>query len=410
MSRLADTFLLPLFMKGKFGILMVIAVFCLPGTIFGEAGSSVSAIAEKLDRLDSFAASVKYAVALPMVEDDVVYKLEIATSANPADQLLGTDYLIEWQLPVESGTSEGFTAYFNGHHYRYRDHRLQENHYLWDSIPFRTAAGGIQRNGQFVNLLPFSLASQLREIAADTTYTLTLSSGTAEGATADIVKASRHINGLESQQMEWAFDHQSGRPLKLSILYNPGMLGEQEVNAVYDYSPKAGLEAVGSEEALMARYPDVFEKYRVSNYTVENLRGLPLPGFALPTTTRERYLHNKGDRFPSPVIIAVLDPDVASTESTISTLRDTIDKLPRQTSLLLMFTTNDIDRIEPLTGTTSRPGETLLTSPAPFIRDCGINAYPTILLCNSDATVAGVLLGASSSLADDLLQGAALLR
>ena len=95
MSRLADTFLLPLFMKGKFGILMVIAVFCLPGRIFGEAGSSVSAIADKLDNLDPFAASVRYAVALPMVEDDVVYKLEIATSANPADQLLGTDYLVE---------------------------------------------------------------------------------------------------------------------------------------------------------------------------------------------------------------------------------------------------------------------------------------------------------------------------
>lgn len=159
----------------------------------------------------------------------------------------------------------------------------------------------------------------------------------------------------------------------------------------------------------MARYPEVFEKYRVSNYTVENLRGVALPGFALPTPTRERYLHNKGESFPSPTIIAVLDPDVASTPSVITILRETIDYLPRQTGLILMFTGNDIDRIEPLTGS-ARPGEVVLTSATPFIRDCGINAYPTIILCNSSATVADVILGARASLADDLLQGAALLK
>ena len=388
---------------------MVIAVFCLPGRMFGEAGSSVLPVADRLDSIGEYAADVRYAVSLPMVEDDVVYTLRLATSPEPSDRLLGTDYLIEWQLPVESGTSEGFTAYFDGHHYRYRDHRLQENHFLWDSIPFNTSSGGIQRNGQFVDLLPFSLAAQLRGMATDSTYTLAFSEGTAEGCRADIIRATRRINGLESQQMEMAFDHSSGKPLKLSVLYNPGLLGEQEVNATYSYSPVPGIEAISSEESLMARYPEVFEKYRVSNYTVENLRGLPLPGFALLTTTRERHLHNKGDRFASPTIIAVLDPDVASAASTIATLRGTIDKLPRQTGLLMMFTSNDIDRIEPLTGEI-RPGEVAITSARPFIRDCGINAYPTLILCNSDGTVADVILGSSASLADDLLQSGALLK
>lgn len=388
---------------------MVIAVFCLPGVASGETGSSVLSLADKLDSIGHFAASVRYAVSLPMVDDDVVYSLDLATSPDPGNPLLGTDYLIDWKLPVESGTSEGFTAYFNGHHYRYRDHRLQENHFQWDSIPFLTSAGGIQRNGQFVNLLPFSLARQLREMEADSTYTVILSTGTAEGKPADILRASRHINGLESQQIELALDSPSGLPLKISVLYNPGLLGEQEVNATYNYSPSPDIEAVTSEEALMARYPEVFEKYRVSNYTVENLRGVALPGFALPTPTRERYLHNKGESFPSPTIIAVLDPDVASTPSVITILRETIDYLPRQTGLILMFTGNDIDRIEPLTGS-ARPGEVVLTSATPFIRDCGINAYPTIILCNSSATVADVILGARASLADDLLQGAALLK
>lgn len=388
---------------------MVIAALCLPGEMHGEAGPGVLSVADRLDSIGSFEATIRYAVALPMADDDVVYTIDAATSDNPADKLLGKDYIIDWQLPVESGISSGFTAYFDGHHYRYRDHRLQENHYTWDSIPFRTQAGGIQRNGQFVNLLPFSLAQQLRAMATDTTYTATLSQGVAEGRDADIIRARRYVNGLESQQWELAIDRSEGTPLKLSILYNPGMLGEQEVNATYSYSPAPAVKAVASEEALMARYPDVFEKYRVSNYSVESLRGLPLPGFALPTLTRERYLYHKGEAFTTPVIIAVLDPAVASTPGVIATLRSTIDRLPRQTSLIMMFSSNDIDTIEPLTGQ-PRIGEVILTSATPFIRDCGINAYPTFILCDSTGIVSGVILGTSSTLPDDLLQGAALLK
>lgn len=388
---------------------MVIAALCLPGQMHGEAGPGVLSVAQRLDSVDSFAATIRYAVALPMADDDVVYTIGAATSDNPTDRLLGKNYIIDWQLPVESGISSGFTAYFDGHHYRYRDHRLQENHYTWDSIPFRTQAGGIQRNGQFVNLLPFSLARQLRDMASDSTYTAALTQGVAEGRDAYIIRARRYVNGLESQQWELAVDRSEGLPLKLSILYNPGMLGEQEVNATYDYSPTPQVKAVASEEALMARYPEVFEKYRVSNYSVENLRGLPLPGFALPTITRERYLHQKGDAFPSPVIVAVLDPNVATTPDVIATLRATIDRLPGQTSLIMMFSSNDIDSIEPLTGQ-PRLGEVILTSATPFTRDCGINAYPTFLLCDSAGIVSGVILGTASTLSDDLLQGAALLK
>ena len=387
---------------------MVIAGLCIPGKCLGDAGPGISQLAARLDSLADYAATIHYAVALPMADDEVVYRLQVATSPNAADRLLGENYLIDWELPIESGESRGFTAYFDGHHYRYRDHRLQENHYLWDSIPFRTNAGGIQRNGQFVNLLPFSLSGQLRSMAADSTWTVSLVKGISERREADIVKAKRHINGMESQQFELAVDRVAGMPLNLSILYNPGMLGEQEVNARYEYDIP-GVKAISSEQVLMARYPEVFEKYRVSNYSVENLRGLPLPGFALPTTTRERYLYQKGDRFSSPTIIAVLDPGVASTGQMIKTLRDTVDKLTRQTSLIMMFNSNDVDRIEPLTGQ-PRMGETLLTSATPFIRDCGINAYPTLLLCDSSGTVSAVILGTASTLADDLLQAAALLK
>lgn len=383
---------------------MVIAVVCLPGVMSAETGFGLCKLADRIDSITPYSAHVSYAVALPMADDDIVYQLDIATSRNPSDPLLGYNYLIDWQLPVETGISEGFTAYFDGHHYRYRDHRLQENHFQWDSIPFISSAGGIQRNGQFVDLLPENLALQLREMATDTTYSVTLT----DNSRSIDVRGSRRVNGYESRQIEMLFDH-DGLPLKYSVLYNPGMLGEQEVNATYNYTLTPAIEAVTNEEDLMARYPEIFGKYRVSNYSVENLRGLPLPAFALPTLTRERYQHPKGQPFTSPAIIAVLDPMVASTPSTIATLRATVDTLPRQTLLIMIFASNDTDTIESLTAP-ERPGEVILTSGAPFIRDCGINAYPTILLCNSDATVAYVTLGISSSLADDLTQGGALLK
>lgn len=412
-------------MKGNFELLMVIAAVCLPGKVSGEADANfisgstpaqtATAIAARLDNMEPWSAEIKYAVALPMADDDVVYTLQAATSANPADRLLGHNYIIDWELPAESGTSEGFTAYFDGHCYRYRDHRLLEYHHQWDSIPFHTAAGGVQRNGQFVNLLPFSIAGQLRSFTTDSTYTIACSQSIVESRKATLLKISRHINGVESQQIEMAFDNDNGRPLKCSFLFNPGMLGEQEVTASYIYPDRkqsaggASLEAVSSEEELLARYPDVFSKYRVSNFSLENLRGLPLPGFALPTPTRERYLYQKGARFTDPTIIAVLDPQVASTRQTIDILRQTVANLPRQTSLIMMFTTNDTDLIEPLTGE-AHPGETVLTSATPFIRDCGINAYPTIILCNSAGTVSDVMLGYRNSLAEDLLQAAMMLK
>ena len=65
--------------------------------------------------------------------------------------------------------------------------------------------------------------------------------------------------------------------------------------------------APAAEEEIIALYPTIFDRYRTSNYSVETLRGEPMPGFALPTLTGERYMRNKGDRFPNPTVVALLD-------------------------------------------------------------------------------------------------------
>ena len=131
---------------------MVISAPCLPDGLSAET-SPLSDIASRLDSTGGFSADITYSVSLPMAEDDIVYTLRVSSAPEPGDPLLGENYIID------------------------RDHRLMEHHYQWDSIPFLTPDGGIQRNGQFLDLLPRSLARQLRSMARDTTFTVTVTPG-----------------------------------------------------------------------------------------------------------------------------------------------------------------------------------------------------------------------------------------
>lgn len=414
-------------MIGKFEFIMI-AVLGLPVLCHGETRCCISAatapgakftteqaraaLTEEINALRalrSFDATVDYAVSLPMADDDVIYKIALASEKAPADSLLGYNYIVDWSLPGRGENASGFSAYFDGHYYNYRDHRLREYHYKWDSLPFLTDAGGVQRNAQFVDLFPFEMADRLAAMESDSTYTVNVAQSSVDGQKVTVLKVVRIINSLECLRQEYSFAGADGLPLKISSLFNPGMLGEQEVMVRYNYPDIVVPEVPGNEEMLRARYPEMFDRYRESNYSVENLRGTPVPGFALPTTTGERYTYHKGDRFPSPVIIAVLDPSVATTGATVATLRGVADRLPRQTTLILMFASSDIDAVEEIAGTL-RQGEAHLVSAKPFVRDCGITAYPTVILVGSDGTVEDVKIGTSDSMTEDLLQAGALLR
>ena len=404
-------------MNGKFKFLLMITSLVFPGRMAGENGSLFSAeparaflsAADCLDRAGRYSGEVKYSVALPMADDDVVYNIRLSSADCPSDTLLGFSYLIDWQLPVNEGadTVAGFTDYYPGHLYIYRDRRLREYHHDWDSIPFGGKSGGVQRSGQFVDLFPRIIAARLREMASDSTYTLSVARGNVEGAPALLLKARRILNGQECLQSEYSLDPSTLMPLRISSLFNPGMLGEQEVTALYGASSLPAPPA--AEEEIIALYPTIFDRYRTSNYSVETLRGEPMPGFALPTLTGERYMRNKGDRFPNPTVVALLDPDVDTTAETVALLRRALDRLPSQTDLIFAFKSSDIDTVEALTGRL-RPGEICLLSAAPLVRSTGANAFPAILLCDADGTVSSVILGFSSTLADNLTSSAALLK
>lgn len=375
---------------------------------------TVEALVRKLETLTPFSADVTYDVSLPMLDDDVVYSIKVASERADGDSLSGTDYLIRWRLPAREGgeVSEGFLAYFDGHHYRYRDNRLQEYHFDWDSIPFLTAGGGVQRNGQFVELLPQSIAGELRSMIDSDDYAVGYEPvAVRDGRAVSVVTASQNVRGFTGRNYRLTVDRATGRPLCIDNEYNPGQISEQSVNIAYDYYADGGgeMSAVTSEEELMAMYPEVFEKFRESNYRIENMRGLPLPSFSLPTLTGERYTRHRGEGFKAPAVVAIIDPQVASAAETVAALRGVAARMPRDIDLVFAFMGSNTDEIEAVAGVPVY-GEADLISAKSLARDCGTSVYPTVLVVDPSGIVVNVLLGFNNSLAEDVIQTLALVK
>jgi len=376
-----------------------------------QARPAIENVIGHMEKLSPFAADASYTVSLPMTENDVIYNLELASQTAPADTLSDIDYLIRWTLPHEGTESNGFLAYFDGHHYRFRDNRLQEYHFGWDSIPFLTATGRVQKSGQFVDLLPQSVAADLRGMLSSDNYTMTIdTTATLRGKSVSRISATQDVQGYVGRVYNLYTDNATGLPLRIDNEFNPGQISEQSVTVEYSYpAHDASLRAVTSEAELMELYPEVFEKYRESNYRIENMRGLPMPAFSLPTLTGERYSRQKGDPFKAPAIIAVIDPKVASAAATVEALRKVQDNMPRQIDLIFAFMGSNTDMVEEIVGTPAY-GETDLISAKSLARDCGTAVYPTILIIEPSGIITNVILGFNNSLEQDVIQSLALVK
>lgn len=387
---------------------MVIAALFPSGLTAGGKCSNIGELAARLEAVPAFQATVSYAVSLPQADDDIVYTVDLLSARAENDRLSPVDYLIKWTLPTSETVSEGFLSYSKGSHYRYRDHRLQEYHFQWDSIPFQTRGGGVQATGQFVDLLPQSLASQLRAMAADSTFTLKFYADTlVSGEHATVVRGTQNVRGYDGRYFTLIADPATGLPRRIVNEFNPGQVSEQEVNATFTY-PADGATAPlpDGEEELMAIFPEIFEKYRESNYRVENLRGLPMPQISLPTTTGERYTHHKGDRFEFPTVIALLDPTVGSVGDTVAALRKASASLPMQNTLVMAFVTSNTDMIEEIVPE-SRDNERLLMSARGLARDCGANDFPVVIIAGRDGVIEETVLGFNPNLAESVIQAVA---
>lgn len=386
----------------KLSLLPVIAAFCP----LSMPAQGLDGIITRLRATDCFQATADYAVELPQAIDDVVYTVKLSARANGGDPLSPADYLIDWFVPVESGTSSGFSAYFNGHHYRYRDERLLEYHVAADSLPFLAqhrgpaSIPGVQRSAQFVTLLPHFIADELEAAAANPDYKITV------GAAAGRITVSAELitEGYLCSEFRYTFDSATGRPLTLTANYNPGAMTEQTLSVSYVYPPSAPECQPLTEERLISLYPREFEQFRESTFAIDNIPGKHLPAFSLPTPDARRITRHTGDEFPSPVIVVLLDPDSKLTGRLMADIRSAVDKLAAEVAVLWAFSGNRTDDIEPLLDS-SRPEESAAMSAGPLARDCGAPVLPVTLVCRPDATIHKVIVGYNNNMTADVIEG-----
>lgn len=349
-----------------------------------------------IDRLDSvagYAAEVRYAVTLPQAEDDVVYSVGI-------DQPVADNYLIQWSVDTPSGVNDGFTAWFDGHFYNYRNRRLREYHTEWDPAPL-TGDRAVQHTVQFAQFVPGEIAREFRAMAADTArYHI-------DTALPHELRIKRMAGDQVDAEMTWRFDPGTGLPAEFSAEYNPGALAEQLVHAVY--SPRqATVDSQLSEQWLIDRYPQVFENYRQSNFAIESMPGQQLPPFSLPLTFSdrgERLTRQPASTFDAPAaVVVLLDADAALTPQLVEQVRSAAARVPVDSEIIYAFAGRDPEANRAALSGKLLPGETAVSGARRLAADCGAASLPVVMVCDRLATVKYVTVGLNNQLAADVMK------
>lgn len=370
----------------------------------GISAQGIDHIIKALESSRDYHADATVSVQLPQ-GDDVNYRVSLWATPSAPDTLAPCRYLIEWELPDRENVSTGFTSYADGHMFRHSGTRLQEYHYDWDSIPFLIGGtrSGVQRNAQFTNLLPQFIAEQLTEIKSKPEWTYTFSPDTInQGRKAAVIQATLTVNGVTGRKATYIFDPETSMPRMIETENNPSTISEQ-VLVIKFGDPVAEPFPAIAEADLADRYPEVFDTCRESNFSVETLRGKPLPSFSLPTTTGERYTYQKGNPLRAATIVALLDPSTATNAETVEALRSAVSMLPQAADLVFAFTSTDIDGAESAVGPINE-GEHLLTSARGMARDCGVTSFPTLIIAGRDGTVKDIVIGFNKNLSTVVIE------
>lgn len=398
-----------LFMNGKLRLfLAILSVY--PLTVQSQG---IDSVISSLKNVDDFKAQVDYSVLMSL-QDDVNYRLDLQQWKAAGDTLSPCDYLVEWKSVDNENAPHGFAAYFDGNLYNFRGDRLIEYHYELDPAVFSSrgkgpaALPGIQRRMQFAEFLPAFLAEQLSEIAQNPDCTYRLTADTIIGGQKCVSIEGRLVmSGETLKEFRFHIDPVTGNPISVSFENNPGALAEQSITATYTYPEDSGRYIDGklSEETLRERYPDTFDRFRESSFAIEKLPGQRMPAFALPTTKGERVVHLLGDKFRSPTLIAILDPQGGFTAPTVESLRGAVDTLPFNAEIIWAFVSNNIDEIEEIIPS-PRIGEQTLMSAKPLARDCGASLLPVIIYCGADGVVSDIAVGYNKELGSVVIQKA----
>lgn len=372
-------------------------------------------IASTLTGMTGYVSNAHFEVLLPQAAEPVEYDVALQSDATPADTLSPCRYLIAWKTLTAAKPTEGFSAYYDGNHYRYRNHRLQEYHAKVSPDPFMPTGpeyrskSGVQSTAQFADMLPQFIGQRIKEMTEDSSYLYSVHPDTlVSGKRRLVVDGVKRGNGYDVMRYSYIFDRETLLPLLTEIENSPGSISEQLVTITYSYPDEAQTMEI-SEEGLMERWPEVFERYRESTFRSENLVNTMLPTFSCQKLgDTERYTHNINDRFSSPVIIVALDPGVSTTAQTITDIRHAVDMAPMQLQILWVFGSNRAEEIQSIVGEL-RQGENVLISANSFLRNCGITLYPTIILADSTSKVTDVIPGFNNDTGMIVLQKAMLL-
>lgn len=373
-------------------------------------------IAVRLNTLPQYLADAHFEVLLPQASEPVEYDVTLQSEATPADTLSPCRYAIIWRTLSAAEPSEGFSAYYNGNHYRFRNHRLQEYHAQSSIEPFmptgpeKRSKSGVQSTAQFADLLPQFVGQRIYEMIQDSSYIFEIHPDTLiQGERRLVIDGVKRGRGYDVMRYCYVFDKETLHPIQTEIENSPGSISEQIVTITY--RPTDAIQPVDiTEEGLMERWPEAFERYRESTFRSENLVGTMLPSFACQRLdATERYTHNINEKFSTPVIIVALDPAVDTTVRTIADVRQAVDMVPMELEVLWVFRSNNAEEISEAMGHL-RHGETVLISANSLLRNCGITLYPTIILVDSSAKVTDVIPGFNNETGMVVLQKTMLLK
>lgn len=360
---------------------------------FSVVAGNYDDITERLRAPRYLEGEVTYEVYLPTSADPVVYTIRLMTHNNP-DSLSPSDYLISWELPRNGKVSSGFSSYNDGDHFRFRDTRLQEYHFAEDPLPFTGTGGGVQRNAQFVDLLPAFIAETLDRFDTDSTYVAKRKG--------NVVSAVRRVKGYDSAEYQYTFNDSTSLPEQLEIVYNPAAISEQTVTATYRWFNDATPKPAFTEDALMEEFKEAFTRFRQSNFRAENLKGSNLPTFSYNNTDGRRITHTRGESdLSGPLIMAFVDNKVAGTPDFIRGILDVAKNSAVSVEPVFIFNEGVVPDDFSGNSANGAPG---------LIRKCGVANFPTVMLVKSDGTVAEVFIGTSPDLDTNLSQAIYLLK
>lgn len=376
------------------------------------AAGSASAVtyqelAQHLKNLECYAGSASYEILISAMPDPVLYSIDMESAHESADSLSPADYIIDWEMEVNGNTSSGFSSYFDGAHFRYRQgSMLQEYHYAWNPevfVPASFASKGVQRQAQFTDILPQFIGEKLEEMASDSTYIYTYSPDSIVGGThCAVIEGVRRTSGFDAVEFLYIFDSKTLMPVKIELDNNPGQIGEQSITVKYTTTTSPACNI--SMDALQDKYREIFEKYRESTFSLENLPGRPCPRITATTITGERYAHDSGMPFDAPTLIVFVDTAIGSTPEIVKNVREALSGLPMQVDVVWAFLDHRADDVAAVVPE-AYPGETLLVNARGAARECGVGTVtPVIVFAAKDGKVSDIQIGDNQNLGQIVMQ------